>query len=593
MADNTIGVFDWLNHKRLAIVQGTGKTPTDTNSAEANPISFNLMSGMVSLTSDGWMPQIAAIKNGGIWADSPISDGRTLIAAPVGNVIEKISIIISDSEYLMVQKQIDQLGQIVKGCRNFWQSSQIDPVYLVWWAGCGVGEQYALIYNIDISTEYKQSPTPTIQCNLTIEREPYWRGLPPGANPKLWTYYVNNQQLGINKTIANLAFLTNTDDLVYDASVKQRSEWNPTAYTAMLSRNYVDIPASLIPGDAPALVHLCVEGFGTVTNYNYDLLVGRSTRPISMIDATGATLLRTLTFNAGDAVAPTNWTKTIDATCGCLANGSAVNKYTGVNATLATGTYANFAGWRLHSLISTELWESTTLFGKYAVYFRCKQKNGALGDVQARFNFTGSAGGATVAVTGDYANLPLVAGAVTGCDNRFDLLYLGVLNIPPEGYPVGGLKGRGLNVHLKSGGGASFGLGIDVKQNNVSTRSLEFLDVVLMPIDECFAQVFTGVFSNVSLGVVIDNTGYTGHGQPETKSIFGQDQGATTDSIEDGVELRGNDLYLEPGINNRLYFMGQRVDGSAGNTFSAPDSTANDLKVHINIVPRWAGIRDA
>lgn len=155
--------YDWLNHKTLRIVKGIGKLPTDTNSAENDPVVFNLLSEPVALTMDGWSPQIAALKSGGVWADSPISDGRSLIAAPVGNVTEKMTFIIADSTFLGVQRHLLALNDMALDCRAFWEGqAQIDPVYLAWWAGCGKGEQYALLYNMDVTTEYLSADKPSL-----------------------------------------------------------------------------------------------------------------------------------------------------------------------------------------------------------------------------------------------------------------------------------------------------------------------------------------------------------------------------------------------------------------------------------------------
>ena len=108
---------DWLNHKALQIIKGLPQVPGDQFSAEAKLTIFDLMSGTVSLDpEDEWSPQIAPVKNGGVWTESPISDGRRLLAAPAGNVIEKITILISGSGYLEVMKQfVNGLAKQVHG----------------------------------------------------------------------------------------------------------------------------------------------------------------------------------------------------------------------------------------------------------------------------------------------------------------------------------------------------------------------------------------------------------------------------------------------------------------------------------------------
>lgn len=136
----TVGT--WLDHKQLMIIKGIGKTPGDIYSAENDPVIVNLMSGIITLDQNGWSPEIAQVKSGGVWVDSPLSDGRELLAAAAGNVIEKMTVIIADSSYLSVMKALSGLNQMANDCRDYWQTEyQIDPVYLAWWAGCGVGTQ--------------------------------------------------------------------------------------------------------------------------------------------------------------------------------------------------------------------------------------------------------------------------------------------------------------------------------------------------------------------------------------------------------------------------------------------------------------------
>lgn len=571
----------WLDHKKLQIVKGFGKIPSDNSSAEINPTPINLMSGLISLDTNGWSPNIPQVKNGGVWVDSPIQDGRQLLSAPSGNVTEKIVVIITDNSYLGIMKALSDLNQMADDCHSFWESDfQYNPVYLLWWAGCGIGEQYAQIYDIQLSPEYLDSPSPTLRVSITIEREPYWRGIPPGANPKLWTLYLANQTQP-NTTNVNLT--TQTNDLVYDTNVKNRFEWD-TSYANPISRNYLDIPASLIAGDAPALVSLILQATTNSLNVTSSVYVGRTTRPVTALDRFGSTVLQSYCLNAGDAIAPTSWTKTIDANCGCFSNASSVNKYIGRNATLATGSYPLFARWA--NFNNQRFVDPNLQSGSFAVFWRCKQLNGAAGDVQARFGVTEG----NVTITGDYANLPLVSGVVATCDNRFDMLYLGVVTLPLSGSVNSSSDGRGLDVYRKTAGDASYAIQIDVKQNNAATRSVDFLDLVLMPISECLVQLMA-TLSGPFLFQHYDNTGYISHGQntqqARTISVL------SSDTMELALEARGADLTLIPNVNNRLYFMNQRKDSVAGNNYSAPDSTGNDFTIRLNIVPRWFGIRDS
>lgn len=579
---------DWLNHKALYIIKGVGKTPTDTRSAEPNPVVVNLMSGG-AITLVEWTPNIPAVKGGGVWSDSPLSDGRVLLAAPYGNVTEKINIMISDSSYLTVMKQLSGLNQMIADNRTYSEgNSQTEPVYLAWWAGCGTRMQYALIFNMEIAPDYKAATQPTIAVSLTIEREAGWRPIPPGQNPKVWTRMRQGQ--AINTSNVNLVNTTAlTDDLLNDTAVN-RSEWNAT-WTANFSRNYVDIPASLIDGDMPALVSLQVKTPDGILNF-YDLYVARNTRPTSLTDRNGANRLQQLTFNSADANATgILWTKTADV-CGCVGNGSTVTQSIGRHAALPTGTYSPFVSW--YRIGTVSIFDPTMDSGRFAVFFRCKQTNGAFGDLQARLRYFDMAQFGNVApFVGDWSYLPMVAGAVVGCTNRFDMLYLGTVTIPLSGKLGGSGNGLGLNVSQLTASDLQASIQVDVRNNNVANRSLDFLDLVLMPIGEAFVQMFASA-SGSGTYFNLDNTGYASRGQPGTVARWLSlgAGGATPDVSDSAIEARGPELFLEPNVNNRLYFMQQRLDVAGVVTYSQPDSTNNDMKVSLNVVPRWSGIID-
>lgn len=573
--------FDWLNHKELKLIKGIGKTPGDSSSNEIDPVVVNLMGGAITL--DSFAPGTPAVKSDGIWSDSVLSDGRQLLSAAAGNVAETIRVVIKDDSQYGTMKQFRALNAMALDCRAFWESdAQYNPVYLDWWAGCGAGPQYALIYDIQLKADYVDAPTPTLAVTIQLEREPYWRGLPPGANPRLWTLYKASK----TPTTSNVNLVNQTDDLVYDTALKNRFEWD-TAYSAPLSRNYVDIPASLLDGDAPALVSLVVQATTDATNPTSSVFLGRSTRPTSLKDHNGSVMLQSCVFNAGDCMAPASWTKTADATCGCISNGSGSTKYIGRNTALATGTYNQFASWSFFN--SNNFVNLNLLSGRYAVFWRCKQRNGAAGDIQARIRINDNYG----SFVGDYQNLPLVAGSTTTCENRFDLLYLGAVTLPLNGNVNSAMDGRGIAVQQKNSLVSTAAIYVDVLQNNASTRSIDFLDLVFIPISEQMVNLLPGANGGGSFTwYLYDNTGYWLHGQNFQNGKIVNGDPSSISSIEGVMETRGQDLTLVPNVNNRLYFMYQRAPAAGGSNFSAPDSSNDFASVRINIVPRWIGIRD-
>ena len=579
--------YDWLNHKALRIVKGIGKLPTDTNSAENDPVVFNLLSEPVALTMDGWSPQIAALKSGGVWADSPISDGRSLIAAPVGNVTEKMTFIITDSTFLGVQRHLLALNDMALDCRASWEGqAQIDPVYLAWWAGCGKGEQYALLYNIDVTTEYLSADKPTIRVNLTLEREPYWRGLPPGANPKLWTFYVNNQQIGTNKTLADATLVTGSDHLVTQ-TIQNKFEWTPTAVglqVTPISQNYIDIPKNLIPGDAPALIEVNI--ISTQSNYG-DVFISRSSKKHNnAIGHDGVTRSQALILNHGDANA-TSYTKTLGtSTSGVKSNGSSTNYYYGSRT--STGIDANFliaSLWSGGSANSIRL-DRQLLRGTYAIFVRACNNSSSPVLTDMSMRVTAYEYDTTVGSTGflNTQTLSAINVPVIGAGGIRPLSYMGSLTIPFSTKSTQSLLGYGIQIEETNPN-----LVIQVEQKvNVATanRVFEISDLILMPIDECMIQA---ALSSTQVGsiVTIDNTGFLSRSDFQPVCAAYTNQG---DIKTGGVyqELRGGDITLLPNVDQRLYFLSDAYVSSVSG-FSLLNET---FDVRLNIVPRWAGIRD-
>lgn len=586
----------WLNHKALRIIKGVGKYPTDSNSPEADPVPVDLMAGAITLDVAGWSPNIPALKNGGVWADSPISDGRQLLAASDGNVLEKITVNITDSSYLGVMKALDSLNKMVDDCRDFWQTQvQIDPVYLMWSAGCNTPPlpQYALLYNIELAPEYLDSPSqPTMRVVMTLEREPYWRGIPPGQNPKMWTFYVNPTQ----PTTTNLELRTRTDDLIYDNTVVNKHEWNPADYLTPLSKNYIDIPATKLPGDAPTLVELMVKtpkntlGGNPLTARN--IYVWRSTRPTTIKDRSGNLFGQSDVINACDCFTSVA-TVTNDATNGVLSNGSAVTKsiltYTVLASASVADLFSTYTAVRGIPVINLER-------GQISLFLRCKQTTGALGDVQVRFRLTNEVSAASSALvnyfTGDYVNIPIL-----NANYPFGMIYLGTFTLPVGGKAVMSGDGRGLNVPTKSTQ-IDLALSFDIRNNAAANRNIRFLDFALMHSDEALMVLNQPTFDGLSLyaqteSYLFDNTGYFGHGNTDPIGLTGltTNAGFLPDLYP---EVVGSNLTLVPNANNRLYFM-----STFGNASVAPTDVesgveaALNYEIRINVVPRWTGIRDA
>lgn len=570
-------VAGWLNHKQLQIVKGVGKTPTDTYSAEPDPVVVNLMSGVISL--DDWSPQVPAVKNSGVWADSPLADGRTLLAAAVGNVTEKMNISIVSSGYLSMMQQLSALNGMMADCRDFWQTqSQVQPVYLTWWAGCGAGPQYALLYNIELAPEYIDGPTPAIRVSMTLEREPYWRGLPPGANPKLWTFYVNGQQIGTNKTLADASLMSGTDHLIY-GTVTNKSEWSPTAVglqTTLLSKNYLDVLASAVPGDAPALLELHVTN--TRVTGMKDLYVGLSTNEFSRTNHSSLTKANSLVLAAGDADVTNGAAKTVAAAgTGELSNGSSATYYQGTKA-LALGdtTYAQYFTWGgaggAGNLIHLD---RHFMRGTYAIFLRAKpgtDSNTQWAQLQVSEVEVGGFSNNTPIT---FTDIPLqLGGAATVFYNH----YVGQITFPLATREPVSILGYGTQIRETD---SLIQVTLNLKNTSGAARTVTVLDVVFMPMDSFMFHV---PHPTGNTRIAVDNTGYLTHGRPDP---IVASQVSASALVGNALELRGTAPFLVPKTAQRLYFLENNYEASGPN--SAPDEV---LTVRGNIIPRWSGIRD-
>jgi len=578
---------DWLSHRGLKIFKGLGKTPGDTNSAENNPVVVNLMSGAISL--DEWTPEVAQVKGNGIWADSPLSDGRRLIAASSGNVTEKMSILITSGTYAEVARALSGLNQIALDCRDYWQtSSQIEPVYLAWWANCGIGYQYALLSNIELSPDYQQGIQPTMRVSVTLEREPYWRGIPPGANPKIWSYEVNASHPQFNVNGASL--LSGTDHLI-TATVQNKHEWTPAATGLQLtaiSKNYIDIPAALVPGDAPALVELSIEPSAAAIK-PINSFVGVTSNPFIATGHDGITRAQALILNAGDHQGTGLCVKTATTNeFGVLSNNSAVTYYNGVRTVTGVDPdWITAAMWGAPVVANILKLDRELYRGKYAVFVRAYNTSAAapvITDMKMRMQFIeGSDTNPTNVYTLPEVNVPLLD---TNLD--FALTYMGVIDIPFEGKSITSALGYGRQIQDESNN-----IRVVLQQQVMvatANRTFTLIDLIMMPIDQGLAQIVTTPIDGVTVSsLILDNTGYMGRGSAEPLAFSFQRNFADAylETGGTGQEVRGQSIELQPRTNQRLYFINNYFVSTAATRRGLMDS----FTVRVNVCPRWASIR--
>lgn len=547
----------------LRIIRGLPKVPNDTVSAEEGLTTLNFINTGAGFSVDpnaGYVPQRPTVKNGGLWADSALVNGRTLIASAETNVTETIKSTLHASSLIAMNALIKQLEFMIKSVNDFWTSEdQIEPVYLMNQVPGEPGARYALLYSIEVTYEDPDAlETPQRDVTISIEREPYWRPIPPGANPKLWTFYMRDGDYGaFNTNTAGL--LSGTDAYVFQ-TVQNRREWQP-GQNALYSQNYIDIPAENIPGDAPALV--CMGVSTTITSGGVGAVLGalhlaNTINPTSLpIRGSGNRALYNI-LNAGDNDSVSNFTISTSVSYP-ISN----NQTTGQRA-VSTAAGCSIL-WRAgESVLDTQVFRGT-----YAVFLRA-DLNAATITAQVETSRDASV---------LFAQQSIVTTGLTG--SGIQTYYIGRLTIPADTRTSMDADGRGVMVTPTSNPNLTIRL---TTTRTASVNQITVADLVLIPVDREYTRVLPIVNGEVDTGanMLLDNTGYLDHGASEYH-VTAWVVASTTISVQN-PEIQGNMPVLYPGYDNRLYFL---IEQGAHQVRIA-DSAA----IRINIVPRWTGLRD-
>lgn len=569
----------------LSIVRGVLAAPGDANSAENPLFQISLIDPQgLALEVDGWQANFPSLKGGGVFAESAIADGRTPLSEVVSNVTETMHLVVANVDLNQRFATMKKLNLMQRSVVDFWMgTSQIDPVYLdVWFAG-GVGHQYALLYTLQISqdSDLFDVSAPWI-ITLSMEREPYYRGLPPGANPLEWHFQSQGKVRGsagvTGYDVSDLDLTANTDHLMYGV-IANRHEWQAAGVgdqIVPLSRNYLEISDNSIPGDAPALLALHVSNSSADTIR--DLYIAVTSHQLSRINHAGETEAAAYNLNFGDATLGAGWSVVNGGTTqGARSNGSNTiyyyAEYTWAGAgNSSTIDFSPIGATKI--LLDREL-----LRGSFAVFVRGLLVPGADTDVVGEIFFIENEGvSPTYQPQQILSNIPINA-----ANSIYPLNYAGRITLPFSGHPVVSPKGYGRQIHEDTRGN----LYISVRFNNTiaGARTIRVLDLILLPLDEGMIHIIppSPNVSTASSSILLDSTGYLTHGKDEQVAIS-----YATDPVSGGAstEVRGAPLELKPNTTQRLYFLCTVNDGDIP---AKPDET---MTVRGSIIPRWAGIRD-
>jgi hypothetical protein len=587
-------------HTELKIVRGILNAPGDTGSAETGYTIIDLLSGSAegfALNSDagGWDPALPAPKSG-LWNDVPFTDGRVPYAGAEGNVTETLSITISASSQLRLSELLSDLYDMIEDTKRFWfDEFNCQPVFLWWWAHDAPGRQFALIMSIDVDVSIPgvaDDNNIVRDLTLTIEREPYWMAeVPPGANPIYWTLFAQNKQPGLDYSYEEDLVLLEYSPVPLSFPVRYAlasgTIQNGVRYSALpynsppspgvvfLSENRLTIPASSIPGDAPALLQLSLFSAVSGLFEQFGYLIARSTRKRSEVMRVGTEVfyVTSIPFTSGELTG-----NTVAADTGGI-GGFQVN----TGATLGDSRLEITPTATMTTEFSAHLPLSTTIQrGRFAVFVRCRQNGGNAGDitlqVRAAYNDFGTGTSEVTAAV----SAPLLAG--TGNTTEWPLAYCGTLRLPFGRDHVLSDRGQFGGTGIYNEYADNLAIRLEVRRS-AGSALLYFVDILLLPYDEALLECLpTARDTNEYFdSLVIDNTRYLSRGKPEQIGYVNRNTTAVS-SGQDNIEQTGSALTLEPGVDNHLYFL--QINNETGRS-----SPRNTIHVHANIVPRWRGIR--
>ncbi len=579
-------------YKELSIIKGLEVIPGAPNTLEDAPVVLNLLDvgGFSVMENGGWMMAYPQTKSNAVYLDSPFEDGGDLVAAADARVKETIKLtataaIPNNRAYLF-----HQLGQMRRWARQYHTTDyQTEPVYLKLFAFGAPGPQYALIYDINVAPDKNEVlPDNVTTVTITIEREVGWRWhVPPGQTPKLWTLYAN----GITPSPSNITLKDVTGQLFSSSAVAAMTIAKNTAGQYWY-QSFIDIPASAIPGDLPALVELWIDDHfsGGSTHQNpITILVARNSKSIhasqsntlavkslAAIPYTTSGPLTDASYETDHGVMDTGQSTTPDFASG---------NNNRIKVAFSTLTYSIRTSWTL---------PSKDYHGTFAVFGRCLQSGGAQDDVRMYLSY-GLAGYSPIA-TPEVS--PTLQAVVTDTE-YWPLTYFGVIQLPVDDAAIS------QNPEAAGLSDSSFLINLNAKRITATgTPTLYIADLVLMPIEDgqCMfsledAASFLGAGYNPDW-LYLDSTGYLSRGR---STVVGESVGSGG-AVSYVAAISGEPLTLIPGVNNRLYFLFTSNAPSAAVTLGRSSLVVdaavlgtrgvNVIAISGNIVPRSIGVRD-
>jgi len=136
-----------------------------------------------------WRPSVATYKAGGIFRDSPFSDGRELVDAQWQHPIETIVVNLRDNNVDANVERLQNLRRLLEKANNYWKTKwQDEPVWIEARSNCETNIRYGLIYNARVEGDADPYAQPLItqrrpiqpSLSILVERG-HWLSYRPGT----------------------------------------------------------------------------------------------------------------------------------------------------------------------------------------------------------------------------------------------------------------------------------------------------------------------------------------------------------------------------------------------------------------------------
>lgn len=522
---------------------------------ESTPQVIDLLSGQNGLqlqsNNDGteWWPSRPDLKGGGQWRDPAAQDGRQLSVVSYSNVIETIELKVSADTKTELFRRVTLLQRFVNLAQDYSaEDFQVQPVWIKWHAEGGAGPQYSRVENMSLSvSELSDAQPKTQNVTLVLEREPEWYPVRPGESPLEWGQIAQGKSPGSGYDFNDLNWNNVTNFLVSNVTLTNTKEWADSGvgvpdYEKTRGNMSITIPGEDIPGDAPARIGINLIADPTILPINW--YVARDTRALETLPDYDRFLTINGCDNDQDLFA-------VDAEGTFKYNTAGPTRFTAPMT--AVNNTITFDG--IRTAYFTHMFR-----GRHMVFVRGYQVGGNAGDVTLTLTL-GQNGAGTADLSNraewDVTNPTFPA-----------LTYMDEIRLPfVEREPI--LQdGKGINARTSDGF-------LTVQLNaTFSGAAVQYnvFDIVCIPIDEYASTLLNRPF-------FIDNTGFFDRGQRRDYT-----RGQVFSGVTRVSEIRGQLPRLQPGVDNRLWFLG--FDNN--NVSRRTDAT----RVSVAILPAWYGVRD-